>query len=112
MGALASLAAHELAARYRRGESTPTAAVTEYLARIAALDPQVRAFLTVTREDALRRAAEADARFRAGTPRGPLDGVPIALKDVLCTRGIRSTCGSMRSKATRGRASLFSGASD
>jgi aspartyl-tRNA(Asn)/glutamyl-tRNA(Gln) amidotransferase subunit A len=94
VGALASLTAHELAARYRRGEATPTAAVTEYLARIAALDPQVRAFLTVTREDALRRAAEADARFRAGTPRGPLDGVPIALKDVLCTRGIRSTCGS------------------
>jgi aspartyl-tRNA(Asn)/glutamyl-tRNA(Gln) amidotransferase subunit A len=94
MAAPASLTAHELAARYRSGEATPTQAVTEYLARVEALDPQVRAFLTVTREDALRRAAEADARFRAGTPRGPLDGVPIALKDVLCTRGIRTTCGS------------------
>jgi aspartyl-tRNA(Asn)/glutamyl-tRNA(Gln) amidotransferase subunit A len=94
MAALASLTAHELGARYRSGEATPTQAVTEYLARVEALDPQVRAFLTVTREDALRRAAEADARFRAGTPRGPLDGVPIALKDVLCTRGIRTTCGS------------------
>ena len=94
MSALASLTAHELAGRYRRGDATPTAAVTDYLARIDALDPQVRAFLTVTREEALRAAAEADARFRAGTPRGPLDGVPIALKDVLCTRGIRSTCGS------------------
>jgi aspartyl-tRNA(Asn)/glutamyl-tRNA(Gln) amidotransferase subunit A len=94
MAALASLTAHELAARYRSGEATPTQAVTEYLARVEALDPQVRAFLTVTREDALRRAAEADARFRAGTPRGRLDGVPIALKDVLCTRGIRTTCGS------------------
>src|SRR5262250_1856649 len=94
MSTLASLTAHELGARYRRGEATPTQAATEYLARIDAHDPQVRAFLTVTREDALRRAAEADARFRAGTPRGPLDGVPIALKDVLCTKGIRSTCGS------------------
>ena len=94
MGTLASLTAHELGARYRRDEATPTAAVTDYLARIDAVDPQVRAFLTVTRDEALRRAAEADARFRAGTPRGPLDGVPIALKDVLCTRGIRSTCGS------------------
>jgi aspartyl-tRNA(Asn)/glutamyl-tRNA(Gln) amidotransferase subunit A len=91
---LTSLTAHELGARYRSGEATPTQAVTEYLARIDALDSQVRAFLTVTREEALRRAAEADARWRAGAPRGPLDGVPIALKDVLCTRGIRSTCGS------------------
>ena len=94
MAALTSLTAHELGARYRSGEATPTQAVTESLARIEALDPEVRAFLTVTREDALRRAAESDARFRAGAPRGPLDGVPIALKDVLCTRGIRTTCGS------------------
>src|SRR5258708_6142257 len=76
MAALASLTAHELGARYRSGEATPTQAATEYLARIEALDPEVRAFLTVTREDALRRAAEADARFRARTPRGPLDGAP------------------------------------
>jgi aspartyl-tRNA(Asn)/glutamyl-tRNA(Gln) amidotransferase subunit A len=94
MPELHSLTAHELAARYRSGEATPTGAVTECLTRIESLDPRVRAFLTVTREDALRRAAEADARFRAGTPRGPLDGVPVALKDVLCTRGIRTTCGS------------------
>ena len=91
---LASLTAHDLAARYRSGDATPTQATTEYLARIERLDPQVRAFLTVTREDALRRAAEADARLRAGTPRGPLDGVPVAVKDVFCTRGVRTTCGS------------------
>ena len=94
MGVLASLTAHELGRRFRRGEATPTQVVTDYLARIEALDPQVRSFLTVTREDALRCAGEADARFREGRPRGPLDGVPIALKDVLCTRGIPSTCGS------------------
>ena len=94
MAGLASLTAHELGARYRSGAATPTQAVTECLSRIETLDPHVHAFLTVTREDALRRAAEADARFRTGAPRGPLDGVPIALKDVLCTRGIRTTCGS------------------
>src|SRR5258706_510506 len=91
---LASLTAHELAARYRSGTATPTQAVTEYLARIERIDPQLRAFLTVTREDALRRAAESDARFKAGNPRGPLDGVPIALKDLFCTRGVRTTSGS------------------
>jgi len=94
MAALASLTAHELGARYRSGEAPPPQAATEYLARIEALDPEVRAFLTVTREAALRRAAEADARFKAGAPLGPLDGVPVALKDVLCTRGIRTTSGS------------------
>ena len=91
---LASLTAHELAARYRSGAATPTQAATEHLARIERLDPQVRAFLTVTGEEALRQAALADTRFTAGAPLGPLDGVPVALKDVFCTRGIRTTCGS------------------
>ncbi len=91
---LTRLTIHELSERFRRREVTPSEAAQAYLARIEALDPQVKAYLTVTREQALRQAAEADARFRAGTPRGPLDGVPIAVKDVLCTRGIRTTCGS------------------
>ena len=59
MAGLASLTAHELGARYRDGTATPTQAVTECLARIEALDPQVRAFLTVTGEDARRREAAA-----------------------------------------------------
>ncbi|HSB42423.1 MAG TPA: Asp-tRNA(Asn)/Glu-tRNA(Gln) amidotransferase subunit GatA [Methylomirabilota bacterium] len=90
----APLTAHELGARYRSGSATPGRVVGEYLDRIERVDPQVRAFLTVTRDEALRVAAEADARFKAGTPRGPLDGVPVALKDVLCTRGVPTTCGS------------------
>ena len=91
---LASLTIHELGARFRRGEATPSEAARDYLARIEALDPQVHAYLTVTREEALRQAAAADARFKSAAPLGPLDGVPIGLKDVLCTRGIRTTCGS------------------
>src|SRR5258705_10619016 len=85
MAALASLTAHELGARYRSGEATPTQAATEYLARIEALDPEVRAFLTVTREAALRRAAAADARLKAGAPRGPPAGAPVAPKDAPST---------------------------
>ena len=91
---LTRLPVHGLAAAYRAGEATPTAATEAYLARIGALDERVGAYLTVTREPALRAAQAADERYRAGRPRGPLDGVPIALKDVLCTRGIRTTCGS------------------
>jgi aspartyl-tRNA(Asn)/glutamyl-tRNA(Gln) amidotransferase subunit A len=88
------LTIHELAERFRRRELTPSEVTRAYLARIEALDPQVKAYLTVMADQAVRRAADADARFEAGTPRGPLDGVPIAVKDVLCTRGIRTTCGS------------------
>src|SRR5881628_949958 len=89
-----SLTVHELGERFRRRELTPSEATRAYLARIEALDPQVKAYLTVTGEAALARAAEADARFKAGAPLGPLDGVPLGLKDVLCTRGVRTTCGS------------------
>jgi aspartyl-tRNA(Asn)/glutamyl-tRNA(Gln) amidotransferase subunit A len=91
---LTSLSAHELGERFRRREARPSEATEAYLARIEALDPQVKAYLTVTREQAQRQAAAADRRFESGTPRGPLDGVPVAVKDVLCTRGIRTTCGS------------------
>jgi aspartyl-tRNA(Asn)/glutamyl-tRNA(Gln) amidotransferase subunit A len=85
---------HDLTDAYRRGELTPTAVAESYLARIAALDERVRAYLTVVREHALLDASESDRRWRAGASLGPLDGAPLALKDVLCTRGVRTTCGS------------------
>jgi len=91
---LTDLTIHELGARFRQNDATPTEAAREYLDRIAALDPKVKAYLTVTPEAALARAAEADARFKTGAPLGPLDGVPLGLKDVLCTRGVRTTAGS------------------
>jgi aspartyl-tRNA(Asn)/glutamyl-tRNA(Gln) amidotransferase subunit A len=85
---------HELADAYRRGELTPTAVAESYLARIAKVDERVGAYLTVVREQALTAAHESERRWRAGAPLGPLDGAPLALKDVLCTRGVRTTCGS------------------
>ena len=91
---LAGLTIDALAARFRAGEATPSDAARDYLARIETLDPGIRAFMTVTRDVALAQAAEADARFKAAAPRGPLDGVPIALKDLFCTRGVRTACGS------------------
>src|SRR2546426_2000009 len=85
---------HELTDAYRRGGLTPTAVAGAYLAGIDARDGRVGAYLTVMREQALAAARESELRWRAGKPLGPLDGVPLALKDVLCTRGVRTTCGS------------------
>src|SRR5437870_11059668 len=85
---------HTLADAYRRGDLTPTAVAEAYLARIDALDRRVRAYLTIVREQALAAARESELRWRGGSPRGPLDGAPIALKDVLCTAGVRTTAGS------------------
>jgi aspartyl-tRNA(Asn)/glutamyl-tRNA(Gln) amidotransferase subunit A len=85
---------HELTEAYRRGDLTPSTVAEDYLARIGALDGKVGAYLTVMRDQALAAARESELRWRAGSPRGPLDGAPIALKDVMCTAGVRTTCGS------------------
>jgi aspartyl-tRNA(Asn)/glutamyl-tRNA(Gln) amidotransferase subunit A len=85
---------HELTDAFRRGDLTPSGVAEAYLARIGALDGKVGAYLTVVRDQALAAARESDQRWRAGSPRGPLDGAPVAVKDVMCTAGVRTTCGS------------------
>ncbi len=64
-----------------------------HLDRIAAVDPKVQAFITLTPDLALRQADEADQRIAAGDA-GPLTGIPAAIKDVIVTKGVRTTCGS------------------
>jgi aspartyl-tRNA(Asn)/glutamyl-tRNA(Gln) amidotransferase subunit A len=91
---LTALTLHELVERYRAGATSPSAATEAYLERIARVDPSVRAYITVTRERARAAAAAAVERWRSGRPRSPIDGAPVALKDLLCTKGIRTTCGS------------------
>lgn len=65
------------------------------LAKIEELNPSLNAFLTVTGDTALAAADAADRELAAGVDRGPLHGIPIALKDVFCTKGVRTTCGSL-----------------
>lgn len=66
---------------------------THYLDRIEALDPQINGYITVCRESALEQAKAADAARAAGTA-GPLTGIPIAQKDIFCTKGIKTSCAS------------------
>ena len=79
---------------YRDGSLSPVEVTDAHLARIAGLDPGLHAFVTVTAEAARRRALEAERRFRTGRPRGPLDGVPVGLKDLVETAGVPTRAGS------------------
>ena len=83
-------AAHEL---LKAKKISSVELTTDYLARIKAVDPQVRAIVTVTAEHALEQAKKADERIAAGKA-GPLTGVPFLLKDNMSTKGIKTTCSS------------------
>ena len=83
-----------LAAALRAKEVSPVEAAKACLGRIEALDPTLNTFITVTARDALAAARAAEAEILKGKYRGPLHGVPVAVKDLFLTKGIRTTCGS------------------
>ena len=80
--------------RIARGDVSAVELCREHLARIEALNPRLNAFNTVAADRALERAADVDRRRAAGDTPGPLAGVPIAVKDNLCIRGVRTTASS------------------
>jgi aspartyl-tRNA(Asn)/glutamyl-tRNA(Gln) amidotransferase subunit A len=82
--------AHE---RLKRKEISAVALTRAVLDRISAVDPQIQAFLTVTADTALAAARSADEAIAQGRMTA-LTGIPLAIKDVICTQGIRTTCGS------------------
>jgi len=90
---------HELSiaqagARLRAGTLTSTALTQHALDRVAALDPLLNAFVLLTKERALADADRADRELKAGIDKGPMHGIPHALKDIYETAGIRTTCHS------------------
>jgi aspartyl-tRNA(Asn)/glutamyl-tRNA(Gln) amidotransferase subunit A len=90
----AYLSAIELAARLRAREISAVEITTEALARIEASQPTLNAFMTICRDQAIAAAHEVDARLARGEDVGPLHGVPVSVKDIINTAGIRTTWGS------------------
>jgi aspartyl-tRNA(Asn)/glutamyl-tRNA(Gln) amidotransferase subunit A len=88
------VSARQLADQVRRAERSARALVDEALARVADGDDRVRAFVSVLDEPARARADAIDRAVADGQDPGPLAGVPVALKDNLCTRGVATTCAS------------------
>jgi aspartyl-tRNA(Asn)/glutamyl-tRNA(Gln) amidotransferase subunit A len=86
--------ASELLQQLSSGAVTAEAVTRECLDAITSRDERVKAFLLVDEAGALAQARAVDERRRRGEPLGPLAGIPVALKDVLCTRGLRTTCAS------------------
>ena len=91
---LAQLSATEMTARFAEGTLSPVEALAAVLARLDETDGTLNAFCHVDREGAMRAAEASAARYQHGRPLGPLDGVPISVKDMLLTKGMPTRKGS------------------
>src|SRR5690349_13788127 len=91
---LADLSAAELAAQYRKGTLSPLEACEAVLARIQAREPELKAMYAFDPEGARTAARQSEARWRSGAALGPLDGVPVTIKENIATRGVPVPLGS------------------
>ena len=80
--------------RIKRRETSVTDLISAFIKRIERLNPEYHAFITVMKDEALGAARRADEEIKSGVYRGPLHGIPYAVKDLFFTRGVATTCGS------------------
>jgi len=86
--------AEALVRDYLEGGASPPSVVREHLRMVETLNPKLNSFITVLGDSALRAADESERRYRERRPLGPLDGVPVAIKDMIYIQGVRCTAGS------------------
>ena len=85
---------HQLSVAIGKGEVSPVEVTRAYLERIGDVDDKLNSYITVLADGAMEEAMEAEAEIRKRGPRGPLHGIPLALKDIVAVRGVRTTSGS------------------
>jgi aspartyl-tRNA(Asn)/glutamyl-tRNA(Gln) amidotransferase subunit A len=84
----------EMVSKIKNGQLTSEALVKSYIEEISKTEPTVNAFLKLTCDEALAKAKEIDAKIKTGEALGRLAGIPIAIKDNICTEGVNTTCAS------------------
>src|SRR5690242_11201972 len=94
MSSMTELELAKVAELVRNKRVSPVELTNECLKRIERLNPKLNAFITVTADSALAEAHAAESEIQRGNWRGPLHGIPIALKDILDTTGVRTTAAS------------------
>jgi aspartyl-tRNA(Asn)/glutamyl-tRNA(Gln) amidotransferase subunit A len=91
---ITNLSIDELHNLYASGDAKPSEVIAATLARIEQSNPQLNAFITINKDAALKQAQAADANIKDAIVNQPLAGIPVAVKDNMCTTGLRTTCGS------------------
>lgn len=91
---LIQISAYQLAQQIKNKQVSCREVIDDFLARIDAVEDRVKSFVTVLPDEARKRADALDKRLASGEDIGPLGGVPVAVKDLICTKGVRTTCSS------------------